>query len=134
MLLADFEYNPMSQTYTVLRSSLEDEQQRDRIVRLMRGDAQGWQLYQQDPGAAAELVVQMYPDAGLDLATQQKQAEVQLDIMFSEATDEFGFGWFTDEQVEQNLRLFEVLGIEGATEELWDHSILEEIYENGPTA
>lgn len=134
MLLADFEYNPMSQTYTVLRSSLEDEQQRDRIVRLMRGDAQGWQLYQQDPGAAAELVVQMYPDAGLDLATQQKQAEVQLDIMFSEATDEFGFGWFTDEQVEQNLRLFEVLGVEGATEELWDHSILEEIYENGPTA
>lgn len=134
MLLADFGYNPMSQTCTVLRSSLEDEQKRDQIVRLLRGDAQGWQLYRENPGAAADLVVELYPDAGLDLATQQKQAEVQLDIMFSEATDEFGFGWFTEEQVEQNLQLFELLGIEGATEELWDHSVLDEVYENGPTA
>ncbi|RGE20376.1 ABC transporter substrate-binding protein [Leucobacter sp. wl10] len=134
MLLADFGYNPMSQTYTVLRSSLEDERKRDRVVRLVRGDAQGWQLYQADPGAAAKLAVEMYPDAGLDLATQQKQAEVQLDIMYSDATDEFGFAWFGDDQVAENLRLFELLGIEGATEQMWDRSILEEVYGNGPTA
>lgn len=134
MLLADFGYNPMSQTYTVLRSSLEDEQRRDQIVRLLRGDAQGWQLYKDDPQAAAELVVEAYPDAGLDLATQEKQAEVQLDIMFSEATERNGFAWFTDEQVEENLQLFELLGITGATAQLWDHSILDEVYRDGPSA
>ncbi|MBK0419850.1 ABC transporter substrate-binding protein [Leucobacter sp. CSA1] len=134
MLLADFGYNPMSQTYTVLRSSLEDDAKREQIVRLLRGDAQGWQLYREDPAAAADLTVEMYPDAGLDLETQRKQAEVQLDIMYSEATDESGFGWFSEEQVEENLRLFELLGIDGATEQMWDHSILEEVYENGPTA
>lgn len=134
MLLADFGYNPMSQTYTVLRSSLQDEQKRDQIVRLVRGDARGWQRYKEDPQAAADLTVRAYPDAGLNLATQQRQAEVQLDIMFSEATDEFGFAWFTDEQVDENLELFGLLGIDGATEQLWDHSILDEVYKDGPTA
>ncbi len=134
MLLADFGYNPMSQTYTVRRSSLEDEQQRDQIVRLFRGDARGWQLYKDDPQAAAELTVKAYPDAGLDLETQRKQADVQLDLMFSPTTDRFGFGWFTDEQIDENLQLFDLLGIRGSTPELWDHSILDEVYKDGPTA
>lgn len=134
MLLADFGYNPMSQTYAVLRSSLEDAEKRDQILRLVRGDAKGWQLYKEDPQAAAELTVQAYPDAGLDLETQKRQAEVQLDIMYSEVTDQFGFGWFTDEQIAENLRLLELLGIPGATADLWDRSILEEVYRDGPTA
>jgi len=134
MLLADFGYNPMSQTYTVRRSSLENEQKRDQIIRLFRGDAQGWQLYKDDPQAAAELTVKAYPDAGLDLATQRKQADVQLDIMYSATTDRFGFAWFTDEQVDQNLKLFELLGIRGGTRELWDRSILDEVYKDGPKA
>lgn len=134
MLLADYGYNPMSQTYTVRRSSLDDEQERDQIIRLVRGDARGWQLYKDDPLAAADLTVKTNPDAGLDLATQQKQAEVQLDIMYSEATDKFGFAWFTDEQVGENLKLFELLGIDGATEQLWDRSILDEVYTSGPSA
>lgn len=132
MLLADFGYNPMSQTYTVLRSSLDDEAVRDQIVRLIRADAQGWQLYEEDPQAAAELTLEMFPDAGLDLAAQQEQAEVQLDIMYSDATDTHGFGWFSDEQVAKNLELFELLGISGGTEALWDRSLLEEIYADGP--
>lgn len=134
MLLADFGYNPMSQTYTVLRSSLDDARLRDQIVRLFRGDARGWQLYQDDPKAAADVTIKTYPDAGLDPAAQQKQAEVQLDLMYSETTDRFGFGWFTDEQVQQNLELFKQLGIEGATADLWDRSILDEVYKDGPTA
>lgn len=134
MLLADFGYNPMSQTYTVLRSSLEDEHKRDQIVKLLRADVQGWQLFKDDPQAAAALVVKAYPDAGLDLVTQQKQAELQPDIMFSEATDRFGFAWFTDEQVDENLKLFRQLGISGVDERLWDRSILEEVHKNGPTA
>lgn len=134
MLLADFGYNPMSQTYAVLRSSLEDPEKRDQILRLVRGDAKGWQLYKENPQDAAELTVRAYPDAGLDLETQKRQAQVQLDIMFSEVTDRFGFGWFTDEQIAENLRLLELLGITGATKDLWDRSILEEVYKDGPTA
>ncbi|MFT4211531.1 MAG: ABC transporter substrate-binding protein [Microbacterium sp.] len=133
MLLSDFGYDPMSQVYTVLRSSLEDPDTRQEIVDLIRADAEGWQLYRDDTDAAAELAVEMYPDAGLDLETQKIQARVQLDLMFSDVTDEYGFGWFTDEEIASNLELFTVLGID-ADESLWDRSILEEIYADGPVA
>ena len=134
MLLADFGYNPMSQTYTVLRSNLEDDATREQILSLFRGDAQGWQIYKEDPAAAAALTVEKYPDAGLDLATQEAQAQVQLDIMYSSSTDENGFGWYTDDDVAENIELYGLLGIEGVDESLWDHSILDEVYANGPTA
>lgn len=132
LLLADFGYDPMSQTYTVLRSSLEDDRTRDQIVRLVRGDAQGWQRYKDDPLAAAELTVETHPDAGLDLPTQEKQAQVQMDLLFSPVTEKQGFAWFTDDQVQGNLQLFELLGIDGVSEQLWDRSILEEVYKDGP--
>lgn len=134
MLLADFGYNPMAQTYTVLRSSLDDPVKRRQIVDLFRGDAQGWQLYDSDPQAAADLTVKRYPDAGLDLKTQQRQAQVQLDLLYSPATAAHGFGWFDDADVQNNLKLFGVLGIEGVDAGLWDHSILDEVYAGGPTA
>ncbi|MDX2377662.1 ABC transporter substrate-binding protein [Microbacterium sp. LRZ72] len=131
MLLSDFGYDPMSQVYTVLRENLEDDEKRQEIIDLLRADIQGWQAYREDPEAAAELTMEMFPDAGLDPETQSVQAEVQLDLMFSDLTDEYGFGWFTDEDVAANIELYEMLGIE-ADESLWDRSLLEEIYADGP--
>ncbi len=132
MLLADFGYNPMSQVYTVLRENLENDKRAD-IVSMIRAEAQGWQLYKEDPEAAAVLSVEQYPDAGLDPETQSVQAEVQLDIMYSDLTDENGFAWFSDEQVAENIELFGTLSLD-VDESLWDRSILEEIYADGPTA
>ncbi|MEV8267760.1 ABC transporter substrate-binding protein [Microbacterium sp. NPDC076911] len=133
MLLSDFGYNPMSQVYTVLAENLEDDEKREEIKDLLTADFQGWELYKEDTDAAAELTVSMFPDAGLDLDTQLRQADVQLDLMFSDVTDENGFGWFTDEEVAENVALYELLGIE-ADETLWDRSLLEEIYADGPEA
>ncbi|MEM9042228.1 MAG: ABC transporter substrate-binding protein [Actinomycetota bacterium] len=132
MLLADFGFNPASQVYTVLTESLEDDR-RDQILRLLRAEIRGWQDYQTDYLEAAQLAIDLYPDAGLDLPTQEAQAEIQLDIMYSDVTEENGFAWFTDELVEENMVLFSDLGIEGATPELFDRSLLEEIYADGPT-
>ena len=132
LLLADFGFNPASQVYTVLTESLSGDT-RDQVLHLLRAEILGWQDYRTDYEEAAQLAVDMYPDAGLDLETQQVQAEVQLDIMYSDVTDENGFAWFTDETIESNVALFADLGIEGATAELFDRSLLEEIYADGPT-
>lgn len=132
MLLADFGFNPASQVYTVLTESLSGDT-REQVLHLLRAEILGWQDYKSDYEAAAQLAVEMYPDAGLDLETQQVQAEVQLDIMYSEVTDESGFAWFTDETIDSNVALFADLGIEGAGAELFDRSLLEEIYADGPT-
>lgn len=132
LLLADYGYNPASQVYTVLTEALEDER-RDLIRSLLRGEIRGWQDYRTDYEEAAELAVARYPDAGLDPEVQRVQAEVQLDLMYSDVTDEHGFAWFTDEVVDTNVALYEQLGIEGAGAELFDRSLLEEIFAEGPT-
>ena len=132
MLLADFGFNPASQVYTVLTESLSGDT-RAQVIHLLRAEIRGWQDYRTDFLEAAQLAVDLYPDAGLDIETQNVQAEVQLDIMYSDVTDEFGFSWFTDETIDENMVLFSDLGIEGATPELFDRSLLEEIFADGPT-
>lgn len=133
LLLADIGYNPAAQTYTVLTSNLEDPETRAQIVALLRAEIRGWQDYKTDYLEAAQLAIDLYPDAGLDIETQEAQAEVQLDIMYSDVTDEFGFAWFTDEVVESNVALYQDLGIEGVEPSLFDRSLLEEIFADGPT-
>jgi ABC-type nitrate/sulfonate/bicarbonate transport system substrate-binding protein len=132
MLLADFGYNPASQVYTVLTESLQGST-RDQVLHLLRAEIKGWQDYRTDYDEAARLTVEQYPDAGLDLPTQQAQAKVQLDIMYSDVTESDGFAWFTDDVIEDNLALYADLGITGATPELFDRSVLEEIFADGPT-
>lgn len=69
----------------------------------------------------------MFPDAGLDLPTQEMQAERQVPLMFQALTDEIGFGSCADETVAANI---ETLGLPGrtVTPDLWDRSILEEVH------
>ncbi len=130
MLMADYGYTVHSQTYIVLEESLETR--REEVIGLLRGEIRGWQDYRADTDAAAELTVEMFPDAGLNLETQKLQAREQLKLMFSDLTDQNGFGWFTDDTVAANVETLNLLG-EDVTPALWDRSILEEIYDGQPT-
>jgi len=125
MLMADHGYAVHSQTYIATTDSLA--RRRGEIVNLLRGEARGWADYRADTAAAAALTMQMYPDSGLDLPTQVLQAERQVPLMFSDLTDRFGFGWFTDETVAANIETLALLG-RSVTADLWDRSLLEEAY------
>jgi ABC-type nitrate/sulfonate/bicarbonate transport system substrate-binding protein len=125
MLMADHGYAVHSQTYIATEDSLANR--RADLVAMMRGEVRGWDDYKADPRAAAALTLEMYPDQGLDLATQELQAERQVPLMFSDLTDANGFGWFTDETVAQNVETLALLG-RSVTADLWDRSILEEVH------
>ena len=125
MLMADFGYALHSQTYIATLDSLANR--RAELVALMRGEVRGWNDYLADPKAAAALTVGMFPDAGLDLPTQEMQAEAQVALMFSDLTAAQGFGSWTDETVEANIRTLALLG-RTVTPELWDRSILDEVH------
>jgi ABC-type nitrate/sulfonate/bicarbonate transport system substrate-binding protein len=125
MLMADHGYAVHSQTYIATEDSLANR--RADLVAMMAGEVRGWNDYKADPKAAAALTIEMYPDQGLDLPTQQLQAERQVPLMFSELTDANGFGWFTDETVAQNVETLALLG-RSVTPDLWDRSILEEVH------
>jgi NitT/TauT family transport system substrate-binding protein len=125
MLMADHGYAVHSQTYIATDDSIANR--RADLVAMMRGEVMGWNDYRADTKAAAALTLEMYPDQGLDLPTQELQAERQVPLMFSELTDSNGFGWFTDETVAQNVETLGLLG-RTVTADLWDRSILEEVH------
>lgn len=125
MLMADHGYAVHSQTYIATADSLANR--RADLVAMMAGEVRGWNDYKADPKAAAALTIEMYPDQGLDLPTQELQAERQIPLMFSDLTDANGFGWFTDETVAQNVETLALLG-RSVTPDLWDRSILEEVH------
>ena len=125
MLMADFGYALHSQTYIATEDSLANR--RAELVALMSGEVRGWEAYREDLPAAVALTIATHPDAGLDEATQLLQAERQVPLMFSDLTDEFGFGWWTDETVAANIETLALLG-RTVTPDLWDRSILEEVH------
>jgi NitT/TauT family transport system substrate-binding protein len=125
MLMADHGYALHSQTYIATDDSLANR--RPELVALMRGEARGWDAYRSDTDAAAALTLAKFPDAGLDLDTQKLQAIRQVPLMFSALTDANGFGWWSDETVAANIETLALLG-RSVTPDLWDRSILEEVY------
>jgi NitT/TauT family transport system substrate-binding protein len=125
MLMADYGYALHSQTYIATEESLAER--RNDLVALMAGEVRGWEAYLADTDAAAALSVEMFPDAGLDLETQRLQAARQVPLMFSPLTDEFGFGWWTDETVAANIETLALLG-QTVSADLWDRSILEQVH------
>lgn len=125
MLLADHGYALQSQTYIATTDSIAGR--RRDLVALMAGEARGWDACRADTEAAAALTVRMFPDAGMDLPTQRLQARRQVPLMFSALTDANGFGWWSDEAVDANIRILALLG-RRVTPDLWDRSILEEVH------
>ena len=125
MLMADHGYAVHSQTYIATEDSIANR--RDQLIALLKGEVRGWEDYLANTDAAAELTVEMFPDAGLGLDTQKLQAERQVPLMFSDLTAENGFGWFTEETVAANIETLALLGRE-VTADLWDRSLLEEVH------
>lgn len=125
MLMADHGYALHSQTYIATEDSLANR--RAELVALMAGEVAGWEAYRSNTDAAAELTLAMFPDAGLDLPTQQLQAERQVPLMFSDLTDQHGFGWWSEDTVAANIETLALLGRQ-VTPDLWDRSILEEVH------
>ena len=125
MLMADHGYALHSQTYIATDDSLKNR--RADLVAMLKGEVMGWNDYLADPKAAAALTVGMFPDAGLDLATQELQAERQVPLMFSDLTAAKGFGVWTDDTVAANIATLALLG-RTVTPDLWDRSILDEVH------
>ncbi|MGB0660610.1 MAG: ABC transporter substrate-binding protein [Mangrovicoccus sp.] len=125
MLMADYGYSVHSQTYIATEDSLANR--RAELVALLKGETRGWTDYHADTNAAAELTVEMFPDAGLEIEIQKLQAERQVPLMFSDLTQAHGFGWFTEDTIAANVETLGLLGRK-VTSDLWDRSVLEEVY------
>ncbi|ABS02790.1 ABC transporter substrate-binding protein [Kineococcus radiotolerans] len=121
----------VSETFTVLSSLIESD--RDMLKAFLAAEVRGWNDAVADPAASAALAVDTYgKDQGLDLEEQTAEAEAQNTLVVSEDTRTHGLFTMTGELIEENIRALSLMGTEITAEELFDLSLLEEVYQENP--
>ena len=94
----------------------------------------GWTDAVADPAAAAALAVNTYgKDLDLDLAGQTEQAIAQNELIVSADTKANGLFTLTDELQGQIITALGEIGITITAEDLFDLSMLNEVYADNPS-
>lgn len=130
-LLADYGMDVFAQVYFVTRDTFENK--KDLITAFMTAEIKGWQDFVADPSPAVDLAVNEYgKDSGLTESQQTKQSERQIELLMTPDTEANGLLTMSEEKIQANLDTLEKLGIP-ATEDLFDTSILDAIYDGKPS-
>lgn len=130
-LFADFGLPLVAETLTVLQSTIDTE--RDKLKAFLTAEIKGWRDAVADPAESARLAVEVYgKDQNLDLAEQTLEARAQNDLVVSADTRANGLFTMTDALIEQNITALRAAGIEITADQLFDLSVLAEVYAENP--
>ncbi|NAZ86889.1 ABC transporter substrate-binding protein, partial [Kineococcus indalonis] len=121
----------VAETFTVLQSTIDD--QRDMLKAFLLAEVRGWNDAVADPAESARLAVEVYgADQGLELDEQTKEAEAQNLLVVSDDTRADGLFTMTDALVQENVEALALMGTDITAEQLFDLSLLTEVYEENP--
>ncbi|MGW5571834.1 ABC transporter substrate-binding protein [Nocardia thailandica] len=130
-LFADFGLPLVAETLTVTQKTIDTE--RDKLKAFLTAEIKGWKDAVADPAESARLAVEVYgKDQKLDLAEQTLEARAQNDLVVSAATRTDGLLTMTDALVEQNIAALRTAKIDIAAAQLFDLSVLREVYAENP--
>ncbi|MET9025185.1 MULTISPECIES: ABC transporter substrate-binding protein [unclassified Nocardia] len=130
-LFADFNLPLVAETLTVAQSTIDKE--RDKLKAFLAAEIKGWKDAVADPAEAARLAVEVYgKDQKLDLAEQTKEAVAQNDLVVSADTATGGLLSMTDALIEQNIAALRAAKIDIKAAQLFDLSVLREVYAEHP--
>jgi ABC-type nitrate/sulfonate/bicarbonate transport system substrate-binding protein len=135
-LLADYGFNLFTDAFIVAEESLADEAKRATIVNILRATFQGWRDALADPDMAAKLVVEEYGKSlNLELEAQALTLREQIPLIETDETRINGLGTMSEQRIAENIQTLKQSGIEATAEEIFDTSLLAEVYPAGtPTA
>lgn len=132
LLLADNGYPLVAQVYVADESSLSGERRAD-LVACLTAEVEGWIAAVTDPRQAAEITIEKYaPDLGLDLTVQTEIGRIQNGLIVTNDIRRAGLMTVTDDLVAQNLATLAASGLELTADELFDLSVLAEVYDTRP--
>ncbi|VFA88532.1 ABC-type taurine transport system, periplasmic component [Gordonia paraffinivorans] len=130
-LFADFNLPLVAETLVVRQETIDNE--RDKVKAFLKADIKGWYDAVADPAGSARLAVTKYgKDLGLDEAEQTKEAIAQNALVVSEDTKVNGLLTMTDELIEQNIEALAKAGYDIKAEQIFDMSLIKEVYEENP--
>ena len=120
-----------SETFTVSQETIDTK--RDMLKAFLLAEILGWTDAVADPAGTAKLAVTEYgKDLKLDLAGQTEQAKAQNALIVSADTKANGLFTLTPELQSQIIAALGNIGITITAGELFDLSMLNEIYQDNP--
>lgn len=122
----------VAETFTVTDETIAND--RDMLKAFLEAEIRGWTDVLADPESAVDLCLAEYgADLGLDRETEVISAHTANDeLIVSEETAENGLFTISEQLQSETLESLAGAGIEVEAEELFDLSILAEVYEENP--
>jgi ABC-type nitrate/sulfonate/bicarbonate transport system substrate-binding protein len=131
-LLADFGYPLVSEVFVVREESLTTE--RDKLKGLLRADIKGWTESLRDPTKGPNLTTSKYgKDLGLNTDEQILESKSENSVILTEETKKNGLFTITDKLLDENIATLELAGVSIGKDELFDMSVLAEVYKEDPS-
>ena len=130
-LLNDYNYPMVSQIFVVRKDSLTKD--REKIKAILLADIKGWLASIKDPTAGPQLTISKYgKDLGLDLAEQTLESKAQNKLIVTPDTQANGIMTLTPSLIAQTISTLKLAGVQISAEQLFDTSVLAEVYAAHP--
>ena len=131
-LLADYNYPLIGNAYMAREDSLTSE--RAALKGFLKAEIMGWKDALADPGMGASLTTETY-GKGLGLATAEQTLEAIAENALITSSDTATSGIFTVSPALQaaSVKTLAIGGSDITTAQLFDMSLLEEVYKENPT-
>jgi ABC-type nitrate/sulfonate/bicarbonate transport system substrate-binding protein len=133
-LLADYGYGLWADAFVVSEETLTNKQKRAQLVNLMRASVKGWQEAVADPERGARLAVEKYGKSlQLDLSEQLLAAQAFVPLISTPETKTNGLLTMSKTGINSNIKTMEAVGITTSAEDLFDTTILEDVFQGKST-
>lgn len=132
LLLADNGLPFVAESFVVTQQSIDEN--REALKAFLYAEILGWKDAVADPEESARLAVEVYgKDLGLDAAKELAQAEAQNTLLIqTEETAKNGLLTISPQLQQQSIDSLAAAGYEITAEQLFDLSLLDEVYAEHP--
>jgi ABC-type nitrate/sulfonate/bicarbonate transport system substrate-binding protein len=130
-LLADYNYPLVSETYVVKKETLSKD--RDKVKAMLVADIKGWHENLKDPALGAHLAATVYgKDQNLKEGEQLLESKAENKLILTDDTRANGLFTITDKLLDENIATLKLAGIDITKADLFDMSVLDEVYSEHP--
>ncbi len=130
-LLADHGYPLVSETYMATTADISSKP--DALKAFLVGELKGWKDNIADPALGATLTVNTYGKGlGLTIPEQTLESKTENTLILNADTKKNGLFTVTDALIEANLKTLATGGIKLTQDQLFDFSLLSEVYKENP--
>ncbi len=132
LLFADNGLPFVAEAFVVTQDSIDNN--REALKAFLYATIKGWKDAIADPNEGARLAVEIYgKDLGLDIGKEQQQSAAQNDLLVvTDETRQNGLFTISEALQQQNIDTLAAAGYTNTAEQLFDMSLLAEVYAEHP--